>query len=505
FQGKSYQALSFDRDYKSYFPISATVERRGDEVVVLLKDLVPGDLLIIHNQELIPADAVLVEGTASVDYSFITGESELVTKKPGDKLFSGGRQVGQPIKIELQKSVSNSELTQMWNKGSFDEVEESASHSLVDQVSKYFTLAILLIALTTAAYWGWADHTKIWNAVTAVLIVACPCALALALPFSYGHGIRVLGLNGLFLKNALVIERLAKIKSIVFDKTGTLTKNVSGDIKFNGKRLDQKSLSIVKSITANSAHPLSKLILKDIGREIPKMKISSFEESLGKGIEANIYNKFVRLGSADWLGIEPIDVQGQSSVYLEIDGEMMGFYTISSAYRKGVFQLLEKLRSHFSLYLLSGDRDNDREHLTPYFDQLYFKQKPQEKLDFVNKMKENTLMIGDGLNDAGAIKEASVGFAVSEDIHQFSPTCDGVIAAENLNRIHHMLRFSKVIFYILIVAFAISFLYNIVGLSFAVTGNLSPIVSAFLMPISSVTVVGFITLAVNISGYKILK
>ncbi|MEQ8337561.1 MAG: heavy metal translocating P-type ATPase metal-binding domain-containing protein [Cyclobacteriaceae bacterium] len=507
YQDKSYQALSFDRDYKSYFPIAATVLKDGKEESAMLADLKPGDVLIIHNQELIPADSILLDGKASVDYSFISGESDLVSKESGERLFSGGRQVGQPIKIELTKSVNNSELTQLWNKGSHHEKNELKYQNMVDRVSKYFTLVIILIAVGAGVYWAMFDSSKIWDSITAVLIVACPCALALAIPFSYGHGIRILGLKGLYLKNSTVIEKLSKIKSVVFDKTGTLTKNVTGGVRFGGKQPDDEQQKLIKHVTGNSAHPLSKLIYGSIDISPNKdQSISLYEEVLGQGILAIVSDQRVRLGSGQWLGVKSNEVsERESRVYVEINNEIIGYYGVTSTYRKDIFEILKDLKNQFKLYLLSGDNDKERKNLDPYFDHLEFNQKPNQKLEFVNSLKEDTLMVGDGLNDAGALKSASVGFAVSENIHQFSPSCDGILSAKSLKYLPDILTFSKAIRYVVIAAFVISFLYNLVGLSFAVTGNLSPIVSAIIMPISSVTVVGFITLAVNIKGGQLFK
>lgn len=500
YQDKTYQALSFERDYKSYFPMAASVVKNSGEESVMLNDLKPKDLLLIHNQELIPADAILVEGNASLDYSFISGESDLVVGNEGDKLYAGGRQFGGPIKVELIKSVDNSELIQMWNRENNNKTDTSYQ-SLVDRVSKYFTLAIIMISLIAGVFWTFNDPGKIWNTVTAILIVACPCALALALPFSYGHGIRVLGRHGLYLKNSTVIEKLSKIRSIVFDKTGTLTRNVAGQIQFIGAQLTVAQLSMIKTISRNSAHPLSKLIYDSIAYMGPAEKLDSFEETTGKGISAKIANNSIRLGSAEWLLVKgQKGLAGETRVYVELNGEVAGYYRIQSAYRSGIFIVLERLKSYFQLILLSGDNSKERDTLKPYFEQLHFNQKPEQKLSFVKELDSQTLMVGDGLNDAGALQAASVGFAVSEDIHQFSPSCDGILAAEKIKEIPQMINFTQKVRIVLIIAFIISFLYNLVGLSFAVTGNLSPIISAIIMPISSVTVVGFITLTVSFLG-----
>ncbi|MFT6883711.1 MAG: Cu+-exporting ATPase, partial [Marinoscillum sp.] len=497
YQGKSYAALAFDRDYTSYFPISATrISKDGTATIVVIKDLKAGDRIQLHSQELLPADGVIVGGVGRLDYSFVTGEADPVDITTGQRVFAGGRQVGGSLDVVIEKAVDHSELTQLWNSQGIKK-SEPTYRSLIDRVSQYFTIAILILAFGSAAYWYAYDPTKVWETMTAVLIVACPCALALAMPFGLGHGMRVMGSWGLYLKNAEVIERLAKIKSIVFDKTGTLTKNNPEHVSYEGSQLSTEDEQIVRSICSNSAHPLSKLVAASINDQLPKLPLTNFNERVGQGVEATVNGIDMKLGSADFVGTKAVNMT-ESSVYLRIAGEYKGKYIVASEYREHVFEELSLLKQSHQLHLLSGDNDGQRGRLANYFDSLHFGQRPQDKLSYLREMKGDTLMIGDGLNDAGALNAATVGLAVCEDIHQFSPACDGLLKAENVSSISRTLRFSKSIMNIIIVALVISLTYNVVGLAFAITGHLTPVVSAILMPISSVSVVGFITLAVNV-------
>jgi len=506
YQGKTYQALSFDRDYTSYFPISVTRLVAGVEEIVMIRELQAGDQIVLHNHELIPADGVIHSGEAKLDYSFVTGEAEPVVKKAGDKVFAGGRQVGGNVTIQIDKSVNNSELTQMWNSQSINGSNETRFDGLIDRVSKYFTMAIILLAIFTGVYWWFASPDKVWDAVTAVLIVACPCALALAMPFGQGHGMRILGKRGFYLKNAQVIEEIGKIKNMIFDKTGTLTKNDPLSIEFVGQNpLTSEQMQIIKSACANSAHPLSKLIAGYYGDDVQKLPINTFEEEIGKGIVSDINGQEVRIGAASLAGGTSINQLHESQVHVGIAGQYLGYYRIKASYREGIFDELEELRETYDLHLLSGDNAAEETHLKSYFDQLSFNQKPADKLQYVQNQSQKSLMIGDGLNDAGALRGADVGIAVCEDIHQFSPACDALLQADSVKELPSILKFAKSIMGIVIAALIISFIYNLVGLSFAVTGNLTPVISAILMPISSVTVVGFITLAVNILGNRIFK
>ncbi|GAB4230276.1 MAG: heavy metal translocating P-type ATPase metal-binding domain-containing protein [Ekhidna sp.] len=500
YQGKTYQALSFDRDFTSYFPVSITCKVDDAEVQRPLKELKKGDVVVIHNDELIPADGVLVEGNGNVDYSFVTGESKPERRVAGQPVYAGGRQKGGELLIELCKTVDNSELTTLWNTDTFKKGRADL-RTLIDKVGQYFTLTIIVLAIGTGVYWWVHDQEMVWNAVTAVLIVACPCALALVLPFSYGHAMRLFGKSGLYLKNAEVIESLSSIKGIVFDKTGTLTSNEAG-VVYKGDVIDGTYLGILKSALGNSAHPLSRQIHQELP-PVEKYAITSFSEETGKGFQAKINGVEVQVGSASYLGIQKEMTVNQSEVYVKV-GDRQGFFIIKSSYRPGVFEMLKGLRERYRLSLLSGDNDSEKTTLEPYFDQIHFNQKPMDKLEFLEQDKDDQLMVGDGLNDAGALKKAAVGIAVAEDIHQFSPACDAIIGSDKVTQLPRVLTFSRKVITIVFLAFGLSFLYNIVGLSFAISGHLTPLISAILMPISSVTVVGFVTLAVGWVGRKFL-
>jgi Cu+-exporting ATPase len=500
YQGKTYQALSFDRDFTSYFPVSVTCLVEGVEMQRSLKDLKKGDIVVIHNDELIPADGIIKGGRGNIDYSFVTGESKPESRGTKQKVFAGGRQKGGELVVALTETVNNSELTNVWNSNSSDKREKDL-HTWVDKISKYFTMTIIILAGYTAIYWWYNDPNLIWNSVTAVLIVACPCALALVLPFAYGHAMRKFGRMGLYLKNAEVIESLAKVDSIVFDKTGTLTKTEEG-MEYDGDVIDGLNMMCLKSAVGNSAHPLSRII----HRELPsceKRPINHFIEETGKGFEAEVDGVSVKVGSAEFLEIsEKESIINESRVYVRV-GDKNGCFIIKSIYRKGVFEMLKQLKTSYLLALLSGDNAAEKSKLEPHFTEVHFGQKPMDKLTYLKNQARNQLMVGDGLNDAGALKEASVGIAISEDIHQFSPACDAILASEKVTTIPSILKFSKSVITIVFIAFAISFLYNIVGLSFAMSGHLTPLISAILMPISSVTVVGFVTLMVGWMGRKI--
>jgi P-type Cu+ transporter len=503
FQSKTYANLSFERDYKSYLPLAVTKIADGDKCVAQVLDLVAGDLIEVKNREVIPADAILMSSNAAIDYSFVTGEAEAIQKKKGDKIYAGGRQVGHAIQLQVIKEVSQSYLTQLWNRDTFQ--ESGKYDSLVDSISKYFTSAVLIIAITTGFYWYWVEPANVLNSVTAVLIVACPCALALATPFTLGSAMSVLGRHKFYLKHMNVIEHLWRVTLIVFDKTGTLTKVSSGNVHFNGA-LSQFEKNIIAAATGSSTHPLSRMIYAETYAS-ENVTPSVFEEHEGLGIMAVVNGKKVMLGSAKWIGSKAVRNDAKTVVYLSIDGKVKGHYAFGNVYREKAQEAISDL-NQYKLAILSGDNESEIDKLTQLFPagtEMMFNQRPEDKLDFIGSKQEegeSVVMFGDGLNDAGALKQADVGIAVTDDISSFTPAADAILYGGKFPFLGKYLKFAKSTKKVIIASFTLSFIYNLAGLSFAVTANLSPLFAAILMPLSSISVVAFATFAVRGIAYK---
>ncbi|HUH45651.1 MAG TPA: heavy metal translocating P-type ATPase metal-binding domain-containing protein, partial [Arenibacter sp.] len=283
FQQKTYSYLSFERDYKSYFPISVTrITKDNREENVQVYDVESGDRILIRNGELIPIDAILINGEARIDYSFVTGESVPVNKESGDKVYAGGRQLHSAIEIEALKSVSQSYLTQLWGNAVFDKDRDSSFRTLTDSIGKRFTIAVLTIAFVSSTIWLFLDPSKVMNVFTAVLIIACPCAIALAAPFTLGNMLRIFGRHKFYLKDSKTIEKLAQIDTGIFDKTGTITTAEKGKVHYEGLILTEAEESLLKNTLRSSNHPLSRQ-LYDLLAEHDIVPLEEFEEHLGQG------------------------------------------------------------------------------------------------------------------------------------------------------------------------------------------------------------------------------
>ncbi|HEX5218733.1 MAG TPA: heavy metal translocating P-type ATPase metal-binding domain-containing protein [Verrucomicrobiae bacterium] len=639
FQQKTYDRLAFDRDYRAFFPLAVTrknpgrvafrrdpnstridgdaVERvpTGGEEQVSLAQLAVGDRLVIRNGELIPADARLVHGPALIDYSFVTGESEPVSKQEGDHLYAGGRQMGAAIEVEMVKAVSQSYLTSLWNQEAFRKEKRATLNQLTNTYSQRFTKIILVVAVGAALFWLYANPALALKSFASVLIVACPCALALAAPFALGTAQRVLGRRNVFLKNPYVLETLARVDAVVFDKTGTLTVPGAGTVKWIGptsaltpalspeergkrsqvlgeiragggskasetnandqlalepERLLSPSLSSIPnggeggrgsgeealqhsegqsanvvsgegqgegralseteqgwlySVTRHSTHPLAVRIGEVIGHNHYPENVRSFLETRGCGMEGSVDGHEIWMGTATWIASRGVKTASSSfsssssssnkdadartrtrtttrtnegsSVHVAIDGRYRGCFLLTSAVRPETEKLVSALRKNCEIALLSGDNEKQRWQFRELFKdaaQLHFNQSPVDKLDYVRQLQQGgrtVMMVGDGLNDAGALKQSDVGVAVVENVSAFSPASDVILAAGMVPRMANVLRYAKQSVWVVRAAFVISTLYNVVGVGIAASGRLSPVVCAILMPLSSISVVAF--------------
>lgn len=507
FQQKTYSFLSFERDYKSYFPISITrIRSKNEEENIPIYDITINDRLLIRNEEIIPTDSILESNKALVDYSFVTGESKPVTKKYGEKVFAGGKLLSGVVEVKAIKEVTQSYLIDLWSNETIGFYKKTPFKNITDTISKRFTQVVLAIAMLSTLFWLVYNANEAINVFTSVLIIACPCAIALAAPFTLGNILRMYGYHKLYLKDANIIEKMATIDTIIFDKTGTITASSDQNITYEGVTLTAAEKTFLKSTLRSSNHPLSRQLYHFL-KTNDIYTIDSYKEHLGLGIEGVYKANKIKIGSSKFLLQKENDPK--TSVGVSTNDEYKGRFVFENTYRKGLTTLSEKLAKNYRLIILSGDNDSEREKLTymlPETTAMYFNQSPKDKRYFVKNLQEKghrVMMIGDGLNDAGALAQSDVGIAISEDVNVFSPACDGILDAGNFTAIHNYLKLSKKAVQIIKWSFILSLLYNVIGLSFAIAAKLSPVVAAILMPLSSISIVFFTTLVSNYYGRKL--
>jgi Cu+-exporting ATPase len=499
-QERTYRSLSFHRDYKSYFPIAVTVFHNGQTSTKSLHELKEGDTIKLYHDEIIPADGTLLSDNAHIDYSFVTGESEAVHVHKHAPVYAGGRQTGESVMVRIEKPVAGSYLTSLWNHQAFAQHKSAGTEPAgIQALSRYFTIILFTLAAITGIYWAVQDPSKILNSVTAMLIVACPCALLLSATFTHGNLLRLFSRSGLYLRDASVIESLGKTDHIVFDKTGTLTQGTEvsllGDVI-----LSADELGLLHSVTRSSKHPYSKA-LAAYSSGAASVAISQWKETAGQGIEAIAAGTAIKIGSAAFTGQHVPD----ANVYACI-GDQCYAFSIKPQFRNNLQTVIQKLQQKFGLSMLSGDHAGQQAILRTVFgteSQLSFNQQPLDKLLYIERLQQEghrVLMVGDGLNDAGALQQSNVGITLADDINNFTPSCDAILDARQFEKIPAFLGLARAGSRIIRLSFIISVLYNLCGLFFAVQGKLNPMIAAILMPASTLSIVLISTITSALSA-----
>jgi len=344
-----------------------------------------------------------------------------------------------------------------------------------------------------------------------MLIVACPCALLLSATFTNGSMLSKLQGRGFFVRNANGLENISEADTIVFDKTGTISMQGESRLEFREGALSEYEQKLVHAAVSQSNHPLSKAIALKLPASTGE-KVKHFVEHKGLGINAEVDGHRVKIGSRNFVaGQRFVGEEAGSRVFVSVNDELLGHFLIRTSYREGLNELVTSLKSKYKLALLSGDNHSEEGHLRTIFGgdtPMLFNRDPQQKLEFIKNLQRDgykVIMIGDGLNDAGALMQSDAGIAVTEDSNNFSPACDAILDGGSFKQLKKILDYCARQRTIIYGSFIISVFYNIAGLSIAMTGNMSPVIAAILMPVSSISIVLYTTLASSVFASKMAK
>lgn len=509
-QQSVYASTDFEHEYASFFPLGVTlIHHNNTETVTPIEHIKKGSLMMLRPEEIIPVDGIINQGTVQIDYSFVTGESEPVIKKQGEWVFAGGRIKERVAFVKARKVMDESFLLQLWQQDLSEKREKKEQPTFANRISRYFTPAILLLSTLSGIVWWFVDPAKSVEVVVAVLIVACPCALALSSPFIMGHMVRYFGKLGLLLKNNASIEKIVDTQHWVFDKTGTLTDANQMQVAFNGTTpLTPAEKQIIRSMVYQSSHPLSKALFNHL-HDVSYCRTLDCTHSLGNGISTQVDALTYKIGSVAFVQASGVQ-QNETAIHIAIGNCYRGYFHIQQRFRPNLSHLFHHAPVD-KLSIVSGDSAKDLEVLICFINEhtsVHFEQSPFDKVNHIKAIQvqgKKVLMLGDGLNDAGALIQSDAGIAVRDGTNMFTPRCDAILAADQV--------VSLPIFYwgmqksirLVYASFAFSLIYNVLGISIAVSGNLTPIIAAILMPLSSMSVVGFAALSTSLLNKKIKK
>lgn len=500
-QSRSFAWLNFERDNLLFLPLAVRLKRADAEIIVPVQDVQAGDRLRLLAGETLPMRATLLSDIGEIDYAFITGESQPVVFRQGETLEAGGKLVGQSAEFTVLEPVDQAKLNRIWQEADAQTAVAPAG-DFAESIIPYFTAIVLVIAVIALVYWLPSDAARAFNAFCAVLVITCPCALAMAKPFAFFTTQSALSRQGLYLKTAGIVQKFWNLGWIVFDKTGTLTNPSSFDVEFVPARPDYNTTEFIlplAAIAAESTHPLSRAIDAHKPRQ-GEFLVSNFSETPGQGLSAVCNGRPYLLGSLSWLaahGLKPVALTveaHETAVHAAVEETYLGYFAIHNTLRPGLEEAIAPLKRQHKLALISGDTDRDRARFHQILgadSELYFGQSPEDKARILQQLKQSgrVMMVGDGLNDASALASADLGVAITENHSNFSPASDAILAAQSLTKLPRLISLARQAKWTAITAYAISFAYNIVGVSVAVTGSLTPLYTAILMPISSLTVI----------------
>lgn len=502
-------------------PKKAKIIENGAEKEVLIENLKVGDIVIVKPGEKIAVDGRIVEGATSIDESMLTGESLPVSKKVGDKVVGGSINKNGSIRFEATEIGKNTVLSQIIKLVEEAQGSKAPISRMADIVSAYFVPIVIGIAIITGIAW-FLSGSGLVTALSffiAVLVIACPCALGLATPTSIMVGTGKGAENGILIKSGEALETAHKIKTVVFDKTGTITKGkpVLTDLIAYGKYNENELLKIAASVENDSEHPLAEAIVnKAKEKNIGIKPYEKFRAMPGYGIRAIFEGKEVQIGNRKLMENRKINVEisqkdydilsneGKTPMYISIDNELAGLVAVADVIKETSKEAIEKLKKMgIKTIMLTGDNEKTAKFIAKQvgIDDVISEVLPYQKSQKVKELQEKdefVAMVGDGINDSPALAQANVGIAIGNGTDVAIESADIVLIRNDLRDVAGAIALSKATITNIKENLFWALFYNVLGIPFAAGifyaffngPKLDPMIAAFAMSFSSVSVLG---------------
>lgn len=479
---------------------------------VPIEEIENGDLIRVMPGEIISVDGIIKEGFASIDQSILTGESLPVDKTVGDEVFCGSMNCFGSIDI-IAKDVENSSLQKFIDLVERAEKEQTPMQTVIDRLAVKLVPTALLIAIATFVIMVLSKfdlYTSINRAVT-VLVVFCPCALFLSTPTAVMASIGQASRHGVIIKTFNALEKLAKVNKIAFDKTGTLTygKLNVNDIENFSEFSDEKIMSLISSLESKSEHPIAKSVTEYLDKKnIKKENVENFKMKIARGVEGEILGNKYFCGNEKYFRenninikdnvkekIEKYSSEAKNIILFGDEKEVLSIVTLSDTLRENAKEMVENLKNfEIEPLLLTGDNLSTAKYFSEKVGIIEVKAElsPEEKFENIKSLKENNVvcMIGDGINDAPALKLADVSVAMGKTGSDISiESANIVLMGHDVSKIVYLKKLANATVKTIKFNIIISLLINLVAVILSVLGVLNPLVGAIVHNLGSILVI----------------
>ncbi|WP_339652726.1 copper-translocating P-type ATPase [uncultured Maribacter sp.] len=486
----------------------------GDTIQdVKLDDLIKDDIILIKPGEKIPADGVITEGSSYLNESMLTGESKPVKKELDDKVIGGAINGNSTLKVKVEHTGKDSYLSKVIKMVDEAQRTKSKMQNLSDRAAKWLTYVALAIGFGTLAVWLFLGFPFVYalERMVTVMVIACPHALGLAIPLVVAISTAVSAQNGLLIRNRTAFEESRKISALLFDKTGTLTKGDFGVTRIESVDKNYAAdevLRLASALEQSSEHPIAVGIIKKVKADkvtIPKPE--KFNSITGKGVEANVEGKQVKVVSPGYLRDEKIAIPddaysdaAETVVFVLIEGKLAGYIALSDEIRPESAEAIKTFKkNNIKVYMATGDNEKTAKAVSDKLglDGYYAEVLPHQKVEIVKDLQDKgefVAMTGDGVNDAPALAQANVGVAVGSGSDIAAETADIILVNSNPKDIANLILFGKATYNKMIQNLIWATGYNVVaiplaaGVFYASGFVLGPAIAAVFMSLSTIIV-----------------